>query len=419
MSVKGARNFPRLRVWKKSFVFRAERSYLYLTFMSSNFEIIGEEWRLRAHEMAEWAWNRMVNRKDVWGQYTSPPRGSKKSYAALTLPQKKMRGQDMVSLDKLERHFGSLKRHHLIGLHSQSSDHTCKWFAIDIDLHDCDDRIREDVARRNYAAATGWWEVLQLKGYDPLLLDSNGRGGFHLLVLFAEPAPLTDVYHFAEELTADWEKRNLDNPPETFPKSDKVNDEKLGAWLRLPGMHHTHDHFTRVWCGDEWLDDPWLSGDAAIDAILGTTPGPAPKSVSKKKRVAKKPVAPAKKKIKSVCVDLDGVLSTYSGWKGSEHFGEPIDGAVDFTRELARKYRVIIFTSRTHEPDCEDVSAAVKGVGAWLDRHGFAYDEIYTGTGKPFASAYVDDRGVSCRPQDDGQKAFEVAAIQIEKLARG
>ena len=43
---------------------------------------------------------------------------------------------------------------------------------------------------------------------------------------------------------------------------------------------------------------------------------------------------------------------------------------------------------------------------ASLDRHGFAYDEIYTARGKPSAIACLDDRGLSCRPQDQGEDAF-------------
>lgn len=392
--------------------------------MSTHFEIIGEEWRARSHELADWAWERLVNRKDVWGQYTSPKKNSKKSYSALTLPQKKMRGKDMVSVDKLNRHFGSLKRHHLIGLHSQSIDYTCKWCAIDIDLHECDDRLREDVARRNYAAATGWWEALQMRGYDPLLFDSNGQGGFHLMILFAEAAPLADVYEFSQELVADWEQRNLDFAPETFPKSNKVEEGKLGAWLRLPGMHHTHDHFTKVWSGDEWLENPWLSGDAAIDSILATNPGPPPikrPAKAKQKAVRKRTTTSQKKtEKKRVCLDLDGVLAQYDTWKGIEHFGEPIEGAVEFTRELAKTHRIVIHSARTFaDPEEErDMETAVNLVAAWLDRHGFVYDEIYTGMGKPYAVAYIDDRGVACRPQDDGIKAFEIAKLQVEKLSR-
>ncbi|MFP6897003.1 MAG: hypothetical protein VCA38_10395 [Roseibacillus sp.] len=38
-----------------------------------------------------------------------------------------------------------------------------------------------------------------------------------------------------------------------------------------------------------------------------------------------------------------------------------------------------------------------------------------TARGKPFAIAYIDDRGLSCRPQDHGEDAFE-KAIENAKL---
>jgi hypothetical protein len=34
-------------------------------------------------------------------------------------------------------------------------------------------------------------------------MDSNGRGGFHLWLLFAEPAPAADVHAMAQDLIAD------------------------------------------------------------------------------------------------------------------------------------------------------------------------------------------------------------------------
>jgi len=399
-----------------------------LDLLPPHLQVIGEEWRRRAPDLANWAWDRLVNRKDVWGQYTKMSererRESKRGYKALTLPQKKMRGKDMVTDDKLNRHFGSLKRFHLIGLHSKSAENTCRWFAIDIDLHDPDAAEAEDCARRNFAAALGWWEALQQQGYDPLLLDSNGAGGFHLWTLLAEPAPAADVFGFADELVSDWEKRNLDAQPETYPKSAKLEGEKLGAWLRVPGLHHTRDHFTKVWSGEDWLDDPWLEGEAAIEMLLAATPGPPPPTVEVKdphlQPAPKQKVAKKKRSRKrlTVCVDLDGVLSNYGGWKGIEHFGEPIPGAVDFTKDLSRRYRIVIFTSRCHEEEGRDVDYARKLVTAWLDRHGFAYDEIYTGNGKPFANAYIDDRAVSCRPQEDGGEAFAQALEGVEKLSR-
>jgi len=107
---------------------------------------------------------------------------------------------------------------------------------------------------------------------------------------------------------------------------------------------------------------------------------------------------------KSVCVDLDGVLAQYDGWKGVEHIGDPIPGAVQFTKKLQEVARVVIFTTRTNADPAiqernESVEMLTQRVRLWLDAHGFAYDEIYVGQGKPLAAAYVDDRAVECQPQ--------------------
>jgi hypothetical protein len=59
--------------------------------------VLGEEWKARSKELAEWAWERLVNGKDVWGQDTSlsarEKLDSRKSCKALTLPQKKCGGR--------------------------------------------------------------------------------------------------------------------------------------------------------------------------------------------------------------------------------------------------------------------------------------------------------------------------------------
>ena len=108
---------------------------------------------------------------------------------------------------------------------------------------------------------------------------------------------------------------------------------------------------------------------------------------------------------KTVCVDLDGVLAKYDYWQGVESIGEPIRGAVQFTRELAKFCRVVIFTTRTKtdmddRPEGATPEYLASVVKRWLDKHGFEYSEIYVGQGKPIASAYIDDRSVVCRPQD-------------------
>jgi hypothetical protein len=104
---------------------------------------------------------------------------------------------------------------------------------------------------------------------------------------------------------------------------------------------------------------------------------------------------------KTIALDVDGTLAFYNGWKGLDHFGDPIPGAVEFTKQLAKYYDIVIFTCRC-TPDLHRLSANLleNKVKAWLDEHGFVYHHIYSSPGKPYADVYIDDRAVSCRPQD-------------------
>lgn len=413
--------------------------------MSSKHEIIGEEWVARAPELAEWAMQRLVNRKDVWGQYTvltpAERRREGRSYKAMTLPRVEMRGHDMVTIDKLTRHFAS--RHHrkpqIIGLHTTSKEGTCKWFGIDIDMHDENKSDAEDHARRNLNGAVAWWKELQTRGYDPLLFDTNGQGGYHLWVLFAEPAPAIDVFAMVKEMAEGWSANSLSEEPETFPKQPKT-DDSIGAWFRLPGLHHTNYHYAAVWSGDDWLEDPWLSGNAAIDVMLECMPGPSPPRAAERylgdhrSRVTLKtaervleaddttPTAAQRKRrfVRTgkarVCVDLDGVLCQRSSGSRKANFGEPFDGAADFMTELASKAEIIIYTSRLTIDDAAEKAEIKDLIIRWLKENRLPFDEVYTGNGKPLAVAYVDDRGISCRPVDDGVAAFSEAMKGIAKL---
>ena len=414
--------------------------------MAASEEIIGEEWKQRSTELADWAMEHLVNRRDVWGQYAllSPEeaRESGRTYKAMTLPVPDMRGEDRVTLEKLARHFASRRLHRpqLIGLHAESQEGTSRWLAIDIDNHDLD-AVGADVrARRNLAGALSWWRGFAERGYDPLLFDSSGRGGYHLWVLFAEPAPTAAVFAMVKAVAASWEVSGLEEEPEVFPKQPRP--DSLNAWFRLPGMHHTQPHYSRLWSGEEWLSDPWLDGHAAIDAMLQVIPGPPPPPVSE---VAPSPPAAASRRTATarkrrfsvsgrptVCLDLDGVLVDRTYGRGAEELGDPIDGAVEFTRALAEEADIVIHTARLGGSP-----AGVGGAGAigqeggaqaaaqrlrlerirtWLDQHGFVYREIAVDVGKPVAAAYVDDRGVSCRPMDDGPRAFEEALTAVRRL---
>jgi hypothetical protein len=403
--------------------------------MAASEEIIGQEWKERSRELADWAMERLVNRRDVWGQYAllSPEqaRESGRTYKAMTLPVPEMRGEDRVTLDKLARHFASRRLHRpqLIGLHAESQEGTSRWLGIDIDNHDLDAVGANVRARRNLAGALAWWRAFGERGYDPLLFDSSGRGGYHLWVLFAEPAPTAAVFDLVKAVASTWEANQLEEEPEVFPKQPRPGS--LNAWFRLPGMHHTQPHYSRLWSGEEWLSDPWLEGHAAIDAMLQVIPGPPPPAPAG----APSPSAPERSAAvrkqrfsgagrPTVCLDLDGVLVDRTYARGGETLGDPIDGAVEFTRALAEQADIVIHTARLANRPAGASDGAAQAeqrrieerIRAWLDQHGFAYKEIALAVGKPIASAYVDDRGVSCRPLDDGPRAFEEALAAVRRL---
>src|ERR1044072_7201904 len=95
---------------------------------------IAHEWEERADDLARWAMERLVNRRDVWSQYTL--RGDKIGVVMLPIPERRAAGTDMVTMQKLRRHFSGRSRSHLIGLDAITDHNTAKWFSVDVDLYD-------------------------------------------------------------------------------------------------------------------------------------------------------------------------------------------------------------------------------------------------------------------------------------------
>ena len=140
-------------------------------------------------------------------------------------------------------------------------------------------------------------------------------------------------------------------------------------------------------------------------------PAPKPKNLAK----------PAEKRKPRVCVDLDGVLAQYDKWRGIDHIGEPVEGALQFMKKLARFAEITIFSSRCAQ-DVLEGSVITPGqlrvrVIEWLDKHKFPYTDVYIGQGKPRAAAFIDDRAVLCSPQNDPE-AFETALAQTRILVK-
>ncbi|MGB7070296.1 MAG: hypothetical protein WBD22_12445 [Pyrinomonadaceae bacterium] len=374
---------------------------------------IAEEWQRYSGDLAEWAMERLVNRRDVWSQYTV--KAGEISVVMLPIKERRKAGTDMVTLKKLTRHFAGREPGHLIGLHSISDHQTCKWFAVDVDLHDEMAANTDELKLANFAACLEWANRLRAREMDPLLLDSNGVGGYHVWTLLDKEYPLADVYDFANELRSDYQNFGLPKKPEIFPPKAAVGPDDLPYGLRVPGRHHTRPHYTRVWNFDAQGENEWLEGGEAIEAMLSAVPAALPVA----KKPAKPKVAAAKRRVVKkakprVCVDLDGVLARYDGWKGADRIGEPIPGALEFAKSLAKVADIVIFTSRCSEDKGGDAKTTLSSgqlrirVIEWLEKHKFPFVDVYAGMGKPLAAAFIDDRSVSCRPQTESD-AFEKA----------
>jgi hypothetical protein len=339
-------------------------------------EQIGSEWRDRAKELAEWSMTHLVNRTDVWGRYVR--RKDDDTTQVVTVPFRDERGKVFLDHDSLRKHFRSSQPGGQLGLHSASGDLTSRWLAIDVDRHDPEDEHSVS-AEGNLAAVRGWHHTLVDRGFDPLLMDSNGIGGFHLLVIFADPMSTKSVQQFGSQLVADYERRGLDNKPETFP--DKPRWDHYGDWLRLPGRHHSRPHYTRVWNDEPHAETRWLVGHDAIDRIVATRPTEG--AVLEKAGITRPQ--------RTVCLDFDGVLHSYrSGWCGAEIIPDPpIHGTREAVMRLRQLYRVVVFSSRCHSVEGR------MAVEAWLKKHDVVVDEVCEH--KPPAMVYVDDRAVRFR----------------------
>jgi hypothetical protein len=382
---------------------------------------IAEEWLRYADRLAEWAMDKLVNRRDVWSQYVV--RNGEVGVVMLPVKERRKSGAEMVTMNKLRRHFSGRAVSHLIGLHSISDHSTCRWFAVDIDLHDENIANADEVASANLAAALEWAARLREAGMDPFLLDSNGVGGYHLWTLLDREYPLEDTFNFADELRSDWEELGLPRKPEIFPPKAHVEKDDLPYGLRLPGRHHRRPFYSRVYNFDALEDEnEWLEGGEAIEVMLSTRtaklPRPGKRKTSRspapRNGHAKLKTAPKKRKPR-VCLDLDGVLSEYNGWEGLDRIGPPIPGALDFAWKLAEMADIVIFTSRCSLDAGGEAPATRLSPGRlrikvieWLEKYKFPYADVYIGQGKPRAAAFIDDRAVLCRPQTD-KNAFKKA----------
>jgi hypothetical protein len=229
---------------------------------------IAAAWMVHAGALAAWASWHLVNRVDCWGGYWQ---GQDGTVNRMTRPALTRRGQASLTGAVLVQHFQARRPDDVVGLHTTSPANTSLWGALDIDYHG----LGSTAPEANERAALGWHNQLASDGFRPLLLDSNGSGGFHLWLIFDRPVRTPRLFHFLRTLAADHVRHGLPVRPEHFPKQPEVappgRPGEHGNWLRIPGRHHSRPgHWSRVWDGSRWLD-----GAAAVASLLSRTGDPA------------------------------------------------------------------------------------------------------------------------------------------------
>lgn len=133
-------------------------------------------------------------------------------------------------------------------------------------------------------------------------------------------------------------------------------------------------------------------------------------------------------KKKTVAIDLDGVLAEYDGFKGVNIIGDPIPGARKFMEKLSMRFEVIVHTCRASvdwegkHSDKVTREERINYIRKWLDENCIPYNDIWIWPGKPYASAYVDDRAVCVNKRHtkkQGPAAYDRAYEECLELIKG
>jgi hypothetical protein len=224
-------------------------------------------WRARAEALATWAEERLVVRRDCYGGYYLDSSGVVRTTTH----------HETLTHGRVVQHFQAIGASDVIGFHTCATEKMvglptglahvtlAKYACPELDLHDNDDPA---LAEANLKAAITWHDRAAGLGFHPLLVDSNGKGGHKLFLLFESLILAATARGLGLWLTRDWQALGLPRPPECFPKQLELKAPgsirgSFGNWLRPPGRHHRREHWSKVWDGSAWV-----AGDDAIDEIL-------------------------------------------------------------------------------------------------------------------------------------------------------
>ena len=187
-----------------------------------------------AARLAEWTLSSFVNRTDAYGLCAAG------KWSTLGAP---------LTVPDIEEHY---RGNSIIGVHAVSLDNCCRFMVFDVDSHGDDPSAAHEMADRVRAFLEGS-EIPYLEE------DSDGRGGRHFWVRFAEKQNAAVVCRIIQQIKS---KSGIDC--EVFPKGERTEQSPHGGSLiRLPGKHPTQDHWSRF-----LIDGRVLTDQEAMQAWL-------------------------------------------------------------------------------------------------------------------------------------------------------
>jgi len=96
----------------------------------------------------------------------------------------------------------------------------------------------------------------------------------------------------------------------------------------------------------------------------------------------------------TVCVDFDGVIAEYDGWKGPDILGAPINGASETLKKMRDKgWVIVIFTTRLPSKQLKEYLSVWNIPYDYINENPEQYPN--TNKGKPAANVYIDDRAIN------------------------
>jgi hypothetical protein len=221
-------------------------------------------WRAFSAPLTLWTDRRLVNRRDRWGEYIPRHQRREDAPKVFTAPGCGRRKGEVLSYRLLTAHYNGDVT---LGLHTTSETNTSLFLVFDIDAHSAG----EDGVAVNRAKAERLCRTLVDAGAIPLVEDSDGRGGLHLWVFFSAPLPTLDVFYFGDTIRRSAGAMSV----EMFPKQARIAKGRYGNWIRLPGRHHTHCHWSRFMDGRTFPGSGWLAGADACRVLLKVPITPA------------------------------------------------------------------------------------------------------------------------------------------------